>query len=104
MTDTNGRRGGDVSRAIEALRELQPRVAKRAGPPSEDRVAGQLAAAMDALIDTERLAAGSEEAAEHSDSHGRIRAMSQIRAELEAAAKSLDRAGERILEFYFETR
>ena len=91
-----------MSRAIEELGALQPRVAQRAGAPSRDEVAGQLAAAMTALIETERLAAGSEAAAEHSDSHGRIRAMIQVREELEVAAKALGRAGAQILIFYFE--
>lgn len=93
-----------MGRAINDLAELQPRVAQRAELPSRDEVAGQLAAAMGALIHTERLAAGSKEAAEHSDSHGRIRTMTQVSEELHAAAKALDRAGAHILKFYFETR
>ena len=93
-----------MGRAVEALGELLPRVVQRIGPPSRDRVAGQLAATMGALIETERLAAGSEEAAEHSDSRGRMLAMTQVREELEAAAKALDRAGAHLLKFYFEQR
>lgn len=90
--------------AVEALVALQPRVAQRADLPSQDRVAGKLAEVMGALIETERLAAGSQEASEHSDSHGRIRTMIQLRGELEVAAKALDRAGAQMLEFYFEQR
>ncbi len=93
-----------MGRAIDGLEALQARVARRAAEPSHDRVAGQLAATMEALLDTARMAAGSELAAEHSDSHGRIRAMNQVGAELEVAAQALDRAGEALLAFYFETR
>ena len=93
-----------MSRAIDDLAELQPRIAQRADEPSCDGVAGQLAAAMGALLETERLAAGSKEAAEYSDSHGRIRTMIQISEELDSAARALDRAGTHMLKFYFETR
>ena len=93
-----------MSRAIDDLAELQPRIAQRAEEPSGDRVAGQLAAAMGALIETDRLAAGSKEAAEYSDSHGRIRTMLQIGEELHVAAMALDRAGVHMLKFYFESR
>ena len=89
---------------VEKLEELRTRIARRADSPSRDEVAGQLAVVMGALIEAERFAAGSEEAAEHSDSHGRIRTMSQVREELETAAQALDRAGAHILKFYFEQR